>query len=63
MAIRTLLWRGPDAPQDGDRARREPRRAHGAQIGITDELRWKLDRAVLELTMDSGPADNACESS
>jgi hypothetical protein len=38
-------------------------RAHGTQIGITDELRGKLDRAVLELTMDSGPADNACESS
>jgi uncharacterized protein len=30
-------------------------RAHGTQIGIAYELRWKLDGAVLELTMDGGP--------
>jgi uncharacterized protein len=30
-------------------------RAHGTQIGIAYELRWKLDGTVLELTMDGGP--------
>lgn len=55
MAIRTLLWRGVDAPRmeivrvDGyDRAR-------GTQIGVAYELRWKLEGEVLELTMDGGP--------
>ena len=30
-------------------------RARGTQIGIAYELRWKLDGAVLELTMNGGP--------
>ena len=30
-------------------------RARVTQIGIAYELRWKLDGAVLELTMDGGP--------
>jgi hypothetical protein len=30
-------------------------RAHGTQIGIAYELRWKLDGTVLELVMDGGP--------
>jgi hypothetical protein len=29
-------------------------RARGTQIGMTYELRWKLDGATLELTMDGG---------
>ena len=31
-------------------------RARSTQIGIARELRWKLDGAVPELTMDGGPA-------
>jgi hypothetical protein len=31
-------------------------RARGTQIGIACELRWKLDGAVPERTMDGGPA-------
>jgi hypothetical protein len=30
-------------------------RARGTQIGIAYELRWKLDGAVPELTMDAAP--------
>ena len=30
-------------------------RARSTQIGIARELRWKLDGAVPELTMDGGP--------
>jgi hypothetical protein len=30
-------------------------RAHGTQIGIAYELRWKLDGPVLELTLDDSP--------
>jgi hypothetical protein len=30
-------------------------RARSTQIGIACELRWKLDGAVPELTMDGGP--------
>jgi hypothetical protein len=30
-------------------------RAHGTQIGIAYELRWKLDGQVLELTLDDHP--------
>ena len=55
MAIRTLLWRGLDAPRMEIVRVESLDRAHGTQIGIAYELRWKLDGAVLELTMDDGP--------
>ena len=55
MAIRTLLWRGLDAPRMEIVRVEGLDRAHGTQIGIAYELRWKLDGAVLELTMDGGP--------
>ena len=55
MAIRTLLWRGLDAPRMEIVRVESLDRAHGTQIGIAYELRWKLDGAVLELTMDGGP--------
>jgi uncharacterized protein len=55
MAIRTLLWRGLDAPRMEIVRVESLDRAHGTQIGISYELRWKLDGPVLELTMDDGP--------
>jgi hypothetical protein len=56
MAIRTLLWRGLDAPRMEIVRIESLDRAHGTQIGVAYELRWKLDGAVLELTMNGGPA-------
>ena len=55
MAIRTLVWRRLDAPAMEIVRVESLDRAHGTQIGIAYELRWKLDGAVLELTMDGGP--------
>jgi hypothetical protein len=55
MAIRTLVWRGVDAPRMEIVRVESLDRAHGTQIGIAYELRWKLDGPVLELTMDDGP--------
>ena len=56
MAIRTLLWRGLDAPRMEIVRVESLDRAQGTQIGVAYELHWKLDRAVLELTMDGRPA-------
>ena len=55
MAIRTLLWRGLDAPRMEIVRAESLDRAHGTQIGIAYELRWKLDGTVLELAMDGSP--------
>jgi hypothetical protein len=55
MAIRTLLWRGLDAPRMEIVRVETLDRASGTQIGVAYELRWKLDGAVLELTMNSDP--------
>ncbi len=55
MAIRTLLWRGLDAPRMEIAHVESLDRARGTQIGITYELRWRLDGGVLELAMDTGP--------
>src|SRR5215469_11206958 len=55
MAIRTLLWRGLDAPRMEIVRVESLDRAHGTQIGIAYELRWWLDGAALELTLDGGP--------
>src|SRR5215831_3143191 len=55
MAIRTLLWRGLDAPRMEIVRVESLDRACGTQIGIAYELRWKLDGPVLELTLDGGP--------
>jgi hypothetical protein len=54
MAIRTLLWRGLDAPRMEIVRVESLDRARGTQIGIAYELHWKLDGAVLELTVDGG---------
>ena len=56
MAIRTLLWRGLDEPRMEIVHVESLDRAQGTQIGVAYELHWKLDRAVLELTMDGRPA-------
>jgi hypothetical protein len=42
MAIRTLLWRGLDAPRMEIVRVESLSRAHGTQIGIAYELHWKL---------------------
>lgn len=55
MAIRTLLWRGLDAPRMEIVRVESLDRACGTQIGVAYELRWKLDGPVLELTLDDGP--------
>ena len=55
MTIRTLLWRGLDAPRMEIVRVESLDRANGTQIGISYELRWRLDGPVLELTMDGGP--------
>ncbi|HEV2374028.1 MAG TPA: putative glycolipid-binding domain-containing protein [Streptosporangiaceae bacterium] len=55
MATRTLLWRGLDEPRMEIVHVESLDRAHGTQIGIAYELRWELDGAVLELSMDGGP--------
>jgi len=56
MAMRTLLWRGLDEPRMEIVRVESLDRASGTQLGIAYELRWKLDGAVLELTMDNCPA-------
>jgi hypothetical protein len=55
MAVRTLLWRGLDAPRMEIVHVESLDRARGTQIGIAYELRWNLDGAVLELAMGDGP--------
>jgi hypothetical protein len=55
MGIRTLLWRGLDAPRMEIVRVEGLDHARGTQIGVAYELRWKLDGPVLELTMNDGP--------
>ena len=53
---RTLLWRGLDAPRMEIVHAESLGRAHGTQIGVAYELRWRLDGPVLDLQLDDGPA-------
>jgi uncharacterized protein len=55
MAVRTLLWRGLDAPRMEIVRVESLDRARGTQIGIAYELRWNLDGPALDLTLDGGP--------
>jgi uncharacterized protein len=55
MAMRTLVWRGLDAPRMEIVHVESLDRARGTQIGIAYELRWQLDATMLELSMDGGP--------
>jgi len=54
--MRTLIWRGLDAPRMEIVRVESLDRAYGTQIGVAYELRWKLDGGVLELAMDGGTA-------
>ena len=56
MAIRTVLWRGLDAPRMEIVRVESLDRAHGTQIGVAYEVRWELDGAALELSMNGAPA-------
>jgi uncharacterized protein len=56
MATRTLLWRGLDAPRMEIVHVESLDRAHGTQIGVSYELRWRLDGQVLDLEVAGGPA-------
>ncbi len=56
MATRTLLWRGLDAPRMEIVYVESLDRAHGTQIGVSYELRWRLDGQVLDLEVAGGPA-------
>ena len=55
MTIRTLLWRGLDAPRMEIVHVEALDRARGTQIGVAYELRCNLDGPVLELAMGAGP--------
>lgn len=56
MAARTLLWRGLDAPRMEIVYVESLDRAHGTQIGVSYELRWRLDGQLLALEVAGGPA-------
>lgn len=54
MTIRTLLWRGLDEPRMEIVYADSLSRARGTQIGISYELRWRLDGPVLDLEVVGG---------
>ncbi len=53
---RTLVWRGLDAPRMEIVHVESLDRAHGTQIGVAYELRWRLDGPVLGLQLADAPA-------
>ena len=56
MPMRTLVWRGLDEPRMEIVYVQSLDRAHGTQIGVSYELRWRLDGPVLDLQVIDGPA-------
>jgi hypothetical protein len=54
MTTRTLLWRGLDEPRMEIVYADGLGQAHGTQIGISYELRWRLDGPVLDLEVVGG---------
>jgi uncharacterized protein len=54
MGGRTLLWRGLDEPRMEIVYVESLERARGTQIGVTYELRWRLDGPVLDLQIVGG---------
>ena len=54
MTARTLVWRGLDEPRMEIVYAESLDQAHGTQIGISYELRWRLDGPVLDLEMIGG---------
>lgn len=53
--MRILLWRGLDEPRMEIVYVESLDRAHGTQIGVSYELRWRLDGPVLDLEVAGGP--------
>jgi uncharacterized protein len=49
MSVRSMVWRGLDEPQMEIVYADSTDRAHGTQIGVSYELRWRLDGPVLDL--------------
>jgi hypothetical protein len=54
MTTRTLLWRGLDEPRMEIVYAESLGQAHGTQIGVSYELRWRLDGPVLDLEVVGG---------
>jgi hypothetical protein len=54
MTTRTLLWRGLDEPRMEIVYADSLDQARGTQIGISYELRWRLDGPVLDLEVAGG---------
>ena len=54
MTVRTMIWRGLDEPRMEIVYADSTDRAHGTQIGVSYELRWRLDGPVLDLEMVGG---------
>ena len=54
MTTRTLLWRGLDEPRMEIVYAESLGHAYGTQIGISYELRWRLDGPVLDLEIVGG---------
>jgi uncharacterized protein len=59
MSERTLVFRGLDEPRMEIVHVTSFERAHGTQIGVAYELRWRLDGPVLETEIAGGPAARA----
>jgi uncharacterized protein len=55
MITRTVLWRGLDAPRMEIAHVESLTQAHGTQIGLSYELRWRLDGRILELRLNDEP--------
>jgi uncharacterized protein len=54
MTVRTMVWRGLDEPRMEIVYAASIDRAHGTQIGVSYELRWRLDGPVLDLEVVGG---------
>lgn len=52
--MRTLLWRGLDEPRMEIVYAESFDRAHGTQIGVAYELRWRLDGPMLDVAVTGG---------
>ena len=55
--MRTLVWRGLDEPRMEIVYAEDLGHAHGTQIGVSYELRWRLDGPVLDLDVAGGPSE------
>jgi uncharacterized protein len=53
----TYVWRGLDEPRMEIVYVESTEHAHGTQIGLTYELRWRLDGPLLDLQIVDGPRE------